>query len=156
MTSKAEFNAEEWSRLLEGPALAGLIVIAAERGGTIRESISMAKAYNAARDAGGDNELLTEILNSRPEVDPREYGDPAQLHERGLERLRETVALLHVKATHEEAAGYSQFALEVARRAAEAHKEGGFLGIGGERVSEAEQSALDDVAAALGAREDTD
>ena len=51
MTSKAEFNGEEWSRLLEGPALAGLIVIAAERGGTIRESISMAKAYNAAREA---------------------------------------------------------------------------------------------------------
>jgi hypothetical protein len=150
MTKKAEFNAEEWSRLLEGPALAGLIVIAAERGGSIRESLSMAKAYNEARAAGGDDELLTEILNSRPEINPREYGDPAQLHDRGLQRLRETMTLLNEKATPEEAADYRRFVLDVARHAAEAHKEGGFLGIGGERVSEAEQKALDDVAAALG------
>ena len=151
MTKKAEFNAEEWSRLLAGPALAGLIVIAAERGGTIRESISMAKAYSEARQAATDDELLSEILRSRPEVDPRAYGDPQELRERGLERLRATMALLREKASPEEAAGYGKFALEVARRAAEAHKEGGFLGVGGQRVSEAEQGALDDVAAALGA-----
>ena len=151
MTKKAEFNAEEWSRLLEGPALAGLIVIAAERGGTIRESISMAKAYTEARQAATDDELLSEILRSRPEVDPRAYGTPEELRERGLERLRATMALLSGKATPEEVADYRKFALEVAKRAAEAHKEGGFLGVGGQRVSEAEQTALDDVAAALGA-----
>jgi hypothetical protein len=150
MTKKAEFNAEEWSQLLEGPALAGLIVITAERGGAIRESISMAKAYNEARAAGTDDELLAEILSSRPEVDPRAYGTPEELREKGLERLRATMALLSEKATPEEVADYRRFALDVAKRAAEAHKEGGFLGIGGERVSEAEQKALDDVAAALG------
>ena len=150
MTKKAEFNAEEWSRLLEGPALAGLIVISAERGGTIRESISMAKGYSEAREANADDELLSEILRSRPEVDPRAYGNPEELRERGLERLRGTMALLAEKASPEEAEDYRRFALDVARRAAEAHKEGGFMGIGGERVSEAEQKALDDIAAALG------
>ena len=42
MTTKAEFNAEEWQNVAEGPALGGLIVIAAQRGGTIRESVQMA------------------------------------------------------------------------------------------------------------------
>ena len=149
MTRKAEFNAEEGSRLLEGPALAGLIVIAADRGGSIRESLSMAKAYKEARAAGGDDELLTAILNSRPEINPREYGDAAQLHERGLERLRETMTLLSEKATPEEAADYRQFVLDVARHAAEAHKEGGFLGIGGEEVSDAERQAMDEINSAL-------
>ena len=49
MTTKAEFNAEEWSKITEGPALAGLIVIASQRGGTIRESLAMAKVYRRRR-----------------------------------------------------------------------------------------------------------
>ena len=54
MTKKAEFNAEEWSTILEGPATAGMIVVAAEKGGTIRESMGIAKAYaEAAKDIGG-------------------------------------------------------------------------------------------------------
>ena len=40
--------------------------------------------------------------------------------------------------------------MNVAQQAAEADKSGGFLGIGGERVTGDEQSALSDVAAALG------
>ena len=39
--------------------------------------------------------------------------------------------------------------LTAARRAAEATKEGGFFGIGGTRVSEAEQRALDEIKSAL-------
>jgi hypothetical protein len=41
--------------------------------------------------------------------------------------------------------------MTVAQAVAAAHKEGGFLGIGGTRVSEAEEHALDEISAALGA-----
>jgi hypothetical protein len=150
MTKKAEFNAEEWSQVLEGPALAGLIVVSAERGGTIREAISMAKAYTAAREQYAGNELLDEILSSRPEADPRKYGGPEELRERGLQRIAETVRLLEQKATPEEVDAYKRFTVDVARHAAEAHKEGGFLGVGGKRVSDAEQEALKQIASTLG------
>ena len=50
MTTKADFNAEEWERVLQGPAIAGLIVVAAQRGGTIREGMQMAKEYREARE----------------------------------------------------------------------------------------------------------
>jgi len=43
MTTKAEFNAEEWEQIAGGPALAGMIVISAQRGGTIRETIAKAR-----------------------------------------------------------------------------------------------------------------
>ena len=46
MTEKADFNAEEWSTLVEAPALVALRVIAAERGGTLRESLSLGRAYS--------------------------------------------------------------------------------------------------------------
>ena len=51
----------------------------------------------------------------------------------------------------EESAEYRQFVLSVAQRVAEAGKEGGFLGIGGTRVSAVETRAIEEIAAALGA-----
>jgi hypothetical protein len=49
VTAKADFSEEEWKQVLEGPTSAGLIVIASDRGGSIRETFSMAKAYAEAR-----------------------------------------------------------------------------------------------------------
>jgi hypothetical protein len=40
--------------------------------------------------------------------------------------------------------------LAVVQTAAEAHREGGFVGIGGVEVSEREQAALDEIGAILG------
>ena len=99
--------------MLEGPALAGLMVVSAQRGGTIREAISMAKAYTAAREEYAGNELLDQILSSRPEADPRKYGGAEELRERGLQRLAETVRLLEQKATQEEVEAYKGFTLDV-------------------------------------------
>jgi hypothetical protein len=42
--------------------------------------------------------------------------------------------------------------LTAAQNVAEAAKEGGFLGIGGVRVSDAERAALGDIAGALGVK----
>lgn len=150
MTKKAEFNAEEWSTILEGPPLAGMLVITAQRGGTLRESVSMARAYGEARQQENGAELLDEILTARPEIDPQRYKSAEELRSQGQERLREAVRLLEQKATPDEVDAYKRFVLAVAEKAAEAHKEGGFLGVGGEEVSENEKTALDEIAAALG------
>jgi hypothetical protein len=144
MTTKAEFNAEEWERVAQAPALAGLMVIFADRGGTIRETIALGKAYAEARREGG-TELIQEVVASPSHVDPRSVGGPDELPE----RIREAVTILEQKATPEEAAEYRQFVLRVADVVAHAHKEGGVLGIGGKEVSEQEQAVLDDLATLL-------
>lgn len=151
MTKKAEFNAEEWAHVTEGPAVAGMIVITSQKGGTIRESLSMGKAYAEARQSNDGPELITELLSSNPSVDPAGYKTPEELRTKGLERIRETVALLEAKAQPDEVDAYREFVVTVAQRAAEADKSGGFLGIGGDRVSEGEQAALDEIRDALGA-----
>ena len=43
MTSKSDFTAEEWQLILEAPPSAGMIVVTAQRGGSFRETIAMAK-----------------------------------------------------------------------------------------------------------------
>ncbi|HEX5896341.1 MAG TPA: hypothetical protein VFY47_08440 [Thermoleophilaceae bacterium] len=149
MTTKTEFNAEEWDRLAQAPALAGVLVIMADRGGTIRESIALGKAYAAARRDGGSSELLEQVVATAPQVDPASLGPADQLRQQLPERIREAVGILEEKATPEEAEEYRQFILRVADVVARANKEGGVLGIGGEEVSEEEQAALDELARAL-------
>jgi hypothetical protein len=63
--------------------------------------------------------------------------------------LRDAIGLLERKATREEVEAYRRFVLEVGDTVAHAHREGGFLGIGGKEVSEREQAVLDEVAALL-------
>jgi hypothetical protein len=149
MTGKADFSPEEWEVVLKGPPSAGMIVITAQRGGTFRESFSMAKSYGEARKQHGDSELLDEIASTKPEIDRTRYHSPEELKEHGLQHLREAVELLERKAAPEEVDEYRRFVLTLANRVADAHKEG-FLGLSGERVSEAERAAVAEIAEALG------
>jgi hypothetical protein len=149
MTGKADFSEDEWKQILEAPPSAGLIVIASDRGGSIRESFSMAKAYAEARQQHGESQLLDEIVSAKPEVDHTRFHSPEELKEHSLKNIRDAVSLLEGKASDEEAAEYKQFILNLANRVAEARKEG-FLGLSGEKVSDAERSAISEIEAALG------
>jgi hypothetical protein len=149
MTGKSDFSEEEWKQVLEAPPSAGLIVIASDRGGSIRETFSMAKAYTEARQQHGESELLDEIVSAKPEMDRTRAHSPEELKEHSLQNIRDGVALLQGKATPEEVEEYKKFILGLASRVAEARKEG-FMGLGGERVSGDEKAAIDEISAALG------
>ena len=150
MTGKADFSPEEWEAVLKGPPSAGMIVITAQRGGTFRESFSMAKSYAEARKQHGDSELLDEIASRKPEIDQTRYHSPEELKEHGLQHLREAIELLERKSSPQEIEEYRRFVLTLASRVAEARREG-LLGLSGERVSEAERAALAEIAEVIGA-----
>jgi hypothetical protein len=145
MTTKTEFNAEEWERVARAPALAALMVMLADRGGAIRESIALGKAYAEARRDGG-GELLEQLVGAAPQLDPQSIGQPEQLPE----HIRAAVRIVEEKATPEETEEYRRFILRLAEVVARAHKEGGVLGLGGKEVSQEEQAALDRLAGTLG------
>jgi hypothetical protein len=151
MTKKADFNAEQWSTVVEGPVLAGLRVVAADRGGTIRESIAMGQVYAQARQHHGESELLDELVSSPPAVDQQGVKEAGELAEVSTTRLRDALTILREKAAAEEVDVYRNFVMDVAEAAAKAHKEGGFIGIGGKQVSEKEQAALNEIQATLDA-----
>jgi hypothetical protein len=144
MTGKADFTEDEWKTVLEAPPSAGLLVIAADRGGTIRETFSMAKAYTEARKQHGESQLLDELVSAKPEMDHTRYHSPEELKQGSLKHVTDAVALLQSKATPEELDEYKKFILGLAQRVAEAHKEHG------ERVSDAEKQAIDEITTALG------
>jgi hypothetical protein len=156
MTTKADFNAEEWSTVLEAPILAGLRVVAADRGGTIRESLAIGKVYSEARRAQGQSQLLDELVASPPAVDPQRLQGAGDIARAVVERLRDALRLVSEKGTAEDADAYKRFVADVAQAAAEAHKEGGFVGIGGKQISDAERAALDEIRAMLDGPESVD
>ena len=143
MTTKSDFSAEEWELILEAPPSAGLIVVTAQRGGTFRETIAMAKAYAEARQQHGESELLDEIVSAKPERDHTHYHSFDELKQHGLQHVRDSVEVLERKATPVEVEEYRQFIVNLTHKVAAAHREHG------QDVSEPEQAAIDEIVGAL-------
>ena len=66
-----------------------------------------------------------------------------------LDELRAVQAIVGARATPEETAAFGQWLVVAAQAAADAAKEGGFMGFGATQVSEGEQAMLDQLRAAL-------
>ena len=145
MTSKSDFTAEEWRLILEAPPSAGMIVVTAQRGGSFRETVAMAKAYVEARQQHGKSELLDEIVVAKPERDHTHYHSPEELKQHGLQHLRDSVTLLESKATPDEVEEYRRFIVTLSHKVAAAHREHG------QEVSDSERTAIDDITEALNA-----
>ena len=149
MTTKADFTEDEWKTVLEAPPAAGLMVAAAQRGGSFRESFGIAKAYTEARKQHGESALLGRDRGDQAgdgSHPPSLAGRAARGH---LKHLTDAVAVLDAKATPDEVQQYKEFVVSLAERVAAAHREG-FLGLSGERVSEAETAAINEIKTTLG------
>jgi hypothetical protein len=144
VTGKADFTEEEWKLVLEGPPTAGLIVAAAQRGGTFREAFAISKSYVEARKEHGESELLDEIASAKPELDRHKLGSPPELKDNGLKIIGDAAALVQTKASPEELDEYKRFVITLAHNVAAAHREHGT------DVSPAEQAAVDEISATLG------
>ncbi len=150
MTAKTDFTDEEWTTILQGPPSAGMYVAFSQKGGSIRESFSMAKAYAKAKQQPGGSQLIDEIVSTKPEVDKTRMPSVEQMEAHLLENVQHAVALLRSKAEAGEVSEYGRFIVGLAERVAEAHREG-FMGMSGERVSDKERAAVQQVAETVGA-----
>jgi hypothetical protein len=142
MATKDNFSTEEWEAISDGPVYAGLMIITASKGGTIRETFSLGKAWAEARQRQGDSELLDAIVAEKPKLDEKP-GSAIELHNTGIQMLRQAVDAIESKAP-DELSAYQSFIAGLADRTAEAHEEDG------EKVNSGERSVLDEIAEALG------
>jgi len=142
MASKSDFDESDWNLIVGAPMTASMIVLTASGGGTFRETFAFAKAWADARQAHGQNELLDEIVATKPKFDRHEFHSNEELHEQGLEQIGKAVGVLRAKAP-DDVTAYSEFMLSAAEKVAAAHKEDG------QQVSPAEQARLDEIKAKL-------
>jgi len=73
------------------------------------------------------------------------------LRQQVVDDCREVARILDSKADASEAAEYRAWVMQIAEKVAMSAKEGGFLGFGGERLSDGEKQGIGEVAGALGA-----
>jgi hypothetical protein len=161
MTTKADFTEEEWVRLKRAPFIAGMAISLADPGGPIeafKETAAILKTVLGAAEGGGGGELV-QALATEIRQDGKERRNPLEgFRPKGtmagaeiLDELREVNRIVSEKATPADAAAYREWLLTAARGAAEAAKEGGFLGFRAEVVSEGEQRMLDKLTEVLSA-----
>jgi hypothetical protein len=146
MTTHADFTEEEWDTVLEGPTSAGMIVTTAQRGGTFREVMAMAKAFTEARQDHGASELLDEIVSHKPKTERVKAHSPEEMKDHYLQEIRDAVALVTDKATAAELGDYRLFVVSLAKKVAGAKKEKGSE----DGVTPAEASAITEIEAAVG------
>ncbi len=119
MTSRSSFTDEEWALLARAPLRAAMMVVAAEKGGHLRETLAIAKAYNVATKDFGGGELFDELLKASPSAALKR---PAKDRDLPEPMLREALAILARVGTTQEEADYRRFVLALAEAAAHAHK----------------------------------
>jgi hypothetical protein len=73
---------------------------------------------------------------------------PAEIKVKSIDTLRQVAEVVDTKAP-EDATAFKTWLLQISQHVAEAAKEGGFLGIGGVAVSEAEKATLAEISNAL-------
>jgi hypothetical protein len=153
MTTKADFTDEEWTRLKRAPFVAGMAISLADPGGPIeavKETAATLRTVTAAE--GGDRGELAQAIAHDAVAQARERKNPlggfrpskgATAGVEILDELREVNRVLSEKAGPEDAAAVREWLLAAAQEAANAAKEGGFMGFHAERVSQGEQDMLD-------------
>ncbi len=151
MTTKSDFPEDEWARVVRAPFVAGLAISLADPGGPIEAAKESMATIKSATNPPSREQLLTEVALELQAL-TQEHHNPlkgykpsqgAMPGDQVLEELREVQAIVATRATPEEATAFATWLLATAQAAADAAKDGGFMGFGAQQVSDGEQSMLD-------------
>ncbi len=153
MTTKGDFPEDEWTQIVRAPFVAGLAISLADPGGPIEAAKETMATIKTATNPPSREQLLTEVAldvqamtqQHRNPLGEYKLTKGEQPGKQVLEELRSVMAVVAARATPEETAAFGQWLLATAQAAAEAAKDGGFMGFGAKQVSEGEQSMLDQV-----------
>ena len=158
MTTKSDFTEDEWTRIVRAPFVAGMAITLADPGGPIEAAKETMAALKRATNPPSREQLLAEVAleiqamtqqkrNPLKGYKPTADGPPPG--EQVLEELRAVQSMVVAKAEPEEAAAFGRWLVTTAQAAADAAKEGGFMGFGAELVSDREEATLEKVRAAV-------
>ena len=159
MTTKSDFSEDEWRRIVRAPFVAGLSISLADPGGPIEAAKETMATIRSATNPPSREQLLSEVaLDIQAEVQAKRHPLKGYKPTKGnapgeevLTEIREVQALVAAKATAEETAAFGQWLVATAQAAADAAKDGGFMGFGAKQVSDGEQAMLDRVRTAVSA-----
>ncbi len=155
MTTRNDFSPEQWQAIRNAPQLVALATAAAGNSGLFGSlSEGMATASTIAEATRHEQPLLREIF-AREEISgaqdqirtmiksvPDRSALNNVLQKAATDATSTALAALKAKGATADADAYRTLIKGVGQKVAEASTEGGFLGFGGERVSDGEKKFL--------------
>jgi hypothetical protein len=160
VTTKTDFTDEEWTRIVRAPLVAGMAISLADPGGPIEAAKESMAALKSATNPPSREQLLADVAlevqamaqqHQNPLKGYRPTAEGVPPGEQVLAELGAVQGIVSAKASPEEAAAFGRWLVASAQGAADAAKEGGFMGFGAEQVSAREQAMLDQVREAVSA-----
>jgi hypothetical protein len=162
MTDKSNFTPDEWKVLLESVMAASIAITAAEPSGLwglLKESFAGGTELAKAKMDPAADALIKAIVNDFGTTEGRTVtrdglkdklkgAKPAEIKDKCVDILRQAAAIVDAKAPTD-AAAFKGWLRQISQHVAEAATEGGFLGIGGVAVSDAEKATLAEISSAL-------
>ena len=158
MSIRDNFSIEEWEKVISGTASGAAAVVAASPSGLsglVAEGTAASKALRelAQKTPTPLMQAIKESLEGPRSADPAQrqrFRSTEEARAAMLERVRQALWLVDTKAAPEDAQAYRHYVIGVAEAVAAAATEGGFLGIGGEKISQAERATLEELRTLLG------
>jgi len=162
MADKSSFTADEWKLLLESVMTASIAVTVAEPHGLwglLQESFAGGTELAKAKMDPSADALIKAVVADFGTAEGRGVArdglkekfagtKPAEIKTKCIETLRQVAEVVDAKAPAD-ATAFKTWLRQISQHVAEAAKEGGFLGIGGVAVSEAEKATLVEISKAL-------
>jgi len=159
MTDKSAFTDEEWATLRRSPLVAGMAITIADPGGPIEVLKETTAVMRLVTEAAAErDELAGAVAQDVREQAQQRHNPVGDFKPRGATGVKEILdeiaragQIASEKADPAEAQAFREWLLECAQRAADAAKEGGFMGFKAVQVSEGEEKMLAELRKALGA-----
>ena len=154
MTAKTAFTPDEWATLRNTPNLvAAATMLAGNSGlfGSFKESF--ATAQSLFQGLSSSNELI-KALSQREEISEAQgyirsqvsFSEaaqaPAKFSQLATTGVTSALGLLRAKGTADDLAAYKKWLVDIADKISQSAKEGGFLGFGGELISDGEEAFM--------------
>jgi hypothetical protein len=162
MTTKADFTEDEWATLVRSPIVAGMAITFADPGGPIEVVKETSAVLRFVTDSSSEErgDLAGEVARDVRALARQRNNPVRDFRPRGamagkeiLDEIARANEIVSSKATPEEAEAFREWIMECAQRAAEAAKEGGFMGFHAERVSQGEKDMLAQLGSVLSVRD---
>jgi hypothetical protein len=157
MTTKSDFPQDEWARIVRAPFVAGLAISLADPGGPIEAAKESMATIRSATNPPTREQLLAEVALELQALTQQRH-NPLKGYkptsgtapgEQVIEELREVQDLVAARATPQETSAFADWLIATAQAAADAAKDGGFMGFGAKQVSDGEQAMLDRLRSSL-------
>ena len=163
MTVKDQYSDDEWYLIATVPSMVGAAMAGAGQSGiigTTKEAMASMKSIVAGKNDYPDNEVIGGILDKAESFsEAREKAgvfrdkamadfkshniqSPDDFNTYMLSNCQKAIALVTERSGAQAASEYRLWSMAIAEKVAQAASEGGFLGFGGEQVSDGEKQLL--------------